>query len=236
MFYSDYIDFPAGAATVASENGNTNISPAIFNYNNVTTGQALYKGAPVNSPLNNNGLAKWDDLDQVLWDQSTHTIWLSQKGVGDDNVMGDSVKYFNGLHLQWSLDGGAIFHSGHTTRLTLFEEVRDTSSQMRVPLDVSSDLLLQNITGGDFTWQFAQAWQFLATAGHEDWSTNHSYFPLHFADNTVGVGVDALLTKVVDGLQINTRLQLLEHQDYNFPTRDFSGWRASVGATYVFQD
>jgi hypothetical protein len=238
MFYDNYTDFYAGATTDTTGQANQ----AYFNYNNVTTHQANYNGAPINGFLNSDGLAKWDDLEQLYWRQTTHMIWLSHNGVGDDNLMADSVKFYNTLHWDCTLDGGALFHSSRNMRLTVFEEIRDVAEDPRVadPFaqfgGISSDLLLQSITGADFVWQFAQDWQFVGTAGHEDWSTNHSYYPIHFTDNTVGGGVDALLTDMVDGLKVNFRVLELDHEDQYLPTRNFTGWRASLGFNYAFKD
>jgi hypothetical protein len=237
MFYDNYTDFGANVNTDTTGQANQ----AYFNYNAPTTHAANYQGAPVNSPLNP-GIVKWDDMEQLSWRQTTHMIWLSKGGVGDDNLMADSVKYYNTLHWDWTIDGGAIFHSSRNIRLTLFEEIRDTAQEPGLADPFSqfggmpSDLLVQSITGADLVWQFSQDWQFLATGGHENWATDHSYYPIHFVDNSVGVGADALLTEMVDGLKINFRVLELDHEDQYLPSRNFSGWRVSLGFNYAFKD
>ena len=191
---------------------------------------------PVNSNYNPNGVVRWDDLEQMAWRNVTQTIWLSKNGVGDPNLMDDSIKVYNSFRADLALELGSIFGSSRKAHLQLFEEIRDTASSMRLALGAQPDLLLQSITGADLIWQFAPAWEVVATAGHETWDSSASYYPVHFTDDTGGIGFDALLTKLVDGLQVNFRLLEMKHEDGTFGQRDFTALTGFVGATYVFSN
>jgi len=230
LFFENYTYSPTGGTPA------TGTSPALVAYNAPTTSQALVNGAPVNSPYNPNGLVRWNDLEQLAWRNVTQTIWLSKHGVGDPNLMDDSIKVYNSFRADLSLELGSIFGSSRKAHLQVFEEIRDTAQGMRLALGAQPDLLLQQITGTDLIWQFAPTWEAVATAGHESWATNASYYPVNFSDDTAGIGFNALLTKLVDGLEVNFRLLYMQHQDQVFSQRDFSGTMASLGANYKFSN
>lgn len=193
-------------------------NPALGNYNAAST----------------KGGVMWNDLEQLNWRNTVQGIALSQKGVGDLALRKDSVKCTNSFRADLSLELGSIFGSPRKSHLQLFEELRDTAEQLRLALGASDGLLLQSITGMDLAWQFAAEWELVATAGHESWLSSMSYFPVNMADDTAGLGVNALLTRLVDGLQLNARMLTMRHMDAQFPVRDFSGWRSYLGLSYVF--
>jgi hypothetical protein len=230
MFFNNYTYFPTAAAP------DPTASPGVMAYDSPTTSAAYEHGVPVKSTFNPYGQVRWDDLEQLAWRNVTQTIWLSRKGVGDPELMDDSVKVYNSFRGDLSLELGSFFGSSRKAHLQLFEEIRDTAESLRFALGAQPDLLLQTISGADLIWQFAPSWQAVATAGHETWDSDASYYPVRFSDDTAGLGLDALLTRLVDGLQLNLRLLAMRHGDATFQERDFSAMTGFVGATYVFNN
>lgn len=231
LFYNNYTLNPTGTG---QQSGEPN---AEYKINAPTESTAYYKGSPISSVVNPTGEVNWDDLEQLGWRNTTQTIWLSQNGVGDNNLRADSTKYYNTFRADLSLDLGSIFKSPRKDHLQLYTELRDTAEELRLAIGATPDLLYQSIYGMDYIWQFATNWEFVATAGQEVWTSDMSYYPVQFIDNTAGIGFNSLLSHIVaGGLEVNYRFLLMQHEDSNFAEKDFSGWRGTVGLTYIFSN
>ena len=230
MYFNNYTYFPVGNAPDPTAN------PAVMAYDAPTTSVAYDKGVPVKSPHDPNGQVRWHDLEQLAWRNVTQNIWLSRDGVGDPNLMEDSRKTYNSFRADLSVELGSLFGSSRKAHLQVFEEVRDTAAAPRLALGAQAQLLLQNILGADLIWQFHPAWETVLTAGHESWDSDASFYAVRFRDDTAGLGLNALLTQLVDGLQMNLRILALRHTDEAFSDRAFSALTGFVGVNYVFSN
>jgi hypothetical protein len=234
LFGQQYAPAPApfSAAPGPLLNGGNALGSQFGNYN-----QWVYNSPTDGYAINSAGSAQpvhWQEISQQSYKEGEFTLLLSQKGVGDNNVMPDSVKTINyaGGTIRFDLKG--LLNRTLPMDLVVLGEDRDLAANLGVPSLGPDNFFNQQYVVGFFTLGLTSICNVLATAGYETWRSNHSYYPLDIQTKEYGLGTDVKLDPLLSGLALNLRASLMQNEDLFIGSRDFSLWNLNIGSTLSY--
>jgi hypothetical protein len=98
----------------------------------------------------------------------------------------------------------------------------------------SGGLFNQQFEVADLNWGISDTVTILGTAGFETWKTLQSYYPVNMQITEFGVGADLDEDPLVTGLAFNLRASVMNYDDLNIASRDFSLITLSLGSTLSY--
>jgi hypothetical protein len=203
------------------------------NFNRQTSGPARW-GAVPGAFAGNTMNVNWQEISQVSYREVFFSTWLTEKGVGDNNLLTPSAKVTNYLGARLSFDVASLFLRTLPSKLTVVGELRDLALQAGVPSLDASNLFSQNYGFAVYEHGVTDAFVLLGRVGYETWKSNHSFYPLDMQTTEYGSGFDLRLDPLLSNLQLNCRANLMLFDDLNRPNRSFSLTSFSVGTTLNF--
>ncbi|HTA16118.1 MAG TPA: hypothetical protein VK786_00045, partial [bacterium] len=226
MFGNTFAAGPPGglaAPTVANSPGLEN--QILFNtptYQNANFGNGL------------SAKANWQQMAQYGNYETEFITLLSEKGVGDQNVMANSAKSLNYAGTNLLFDFGALMNMDRPLQLTVIGEDRDLDTTPGIPGEAGKDLFNQMFEVADLNWGVSDTVTLLGTAGLENWYSLQSLYPVNMQITEFGVGADLDEDPYVTGLAFNIRASVMTFQDLNIASRDLSLVTLSVGSTLSY--
>ncbi|HTA16680.1 MAG TPA: hypothetical protein VK786_02920, partial [bacterium] len=178
--------------------------------------------------------ANWQQMAQYGNYETEFITLLSQKGVGDQNVLANSAKSLNYAGTNLLFDFGALLNLTLPLQLTVIGEDRDLDTTPGLPGAAGTDLFNQMFEVADLNWGVSDTVTLLGTAGLENWKTLQSYYPVNMQITEFGLGADLNEDPYVTGLVFNIRASVMTYQDLNIASRDLSLVTLSVGSTLSY--
>jgi hypothetical protein len=199
------------------------------NFNKQTAAPARYGTAPGNV-MNVN----WQELSQVSYREVFFSTWLSQNGIGDNNLMAPVAKVINYMGARTSFDIASLFLRTLPSKLTVVGEFRDLALQPGMPSFDASNLFSQNFGFAVYEHGVTPSLTLLGRVAYETWKSNHSFYPLDMQTTEYGGGFDWRLDTFLTSLQLNFRMNLMLFDDLSRPDRAFSLSTFSLGSTLSY--
>ncbi|HTB23371.1 MAG TPA: hypothetical protein VK914_11780 [bacterium] len=211
----------------ASPGGQATGTADLINFNRPTDGHA-------NTPTLANMPVHWQQMAQYGNYETEFITLLSQKGVGDSNVLADSAKSLNYAGANLLFDFGALLNLDLPLQLTVIGEDRDMNTSLGLPGGGGDDLFNQQFEVADLNWGVSQTVTLLGTAGCENWKSVQSYYPVNMQITEFGAGADLNEDPLVTGLVFNFRASVMTFEDLNIGSRDLSLITLSLGSTLSY--
>lgn len=199
------------------------------NFNFMTKGTAKWGPAAGNTVGVN-----WEEISQVSYREVFFSTWLTQNGVGDNNLLTPSAKVINYGGARATFDIAALLLRTLPSKLTVIGELRDLALQGGVPSVDASNLFSQNYGFAVYEHGITSALNVLGRVAYETWKSNRTFYPLDMQTTEYGLGFDWRLDPILTSLQLNCRGNYMVFDDLAFPNRNFSLTSFSVGTTLSF--
>lgn len=198
-----------------------------YAFASATQAPAFYNGAPMGSTY-------WQEVGQVLYQETQTHVLMSQTGVGDANILADSIKYTTSLRSSVAFDLKPVFDRDLPFDLSVSNDLRDTNDQANFPRLTDEHLLTQMVTEAALRYGWSNTVELLAAAGYETWLTRHSRFPLFYISRFYGAGFDLKLDEILTGMSLQARTQRFEFEDMHFMQRNHHDWSWSIGTSIYY--
>ncbi len=203
-----------------------------------------------NSPADGQGIddqggvhdVHWNALAQFSFQRLDYYVILSEKGVGDKHFDGFSLKYVNYGAASLKFDFQSLLGRLTPFELQVFGMTSDVAPGPAVPRfgdagkPGSADMpyFSSAYVSAFARYGVTPVFTLVGIGGHEEWKSNHSYYPIFTGLSEYGLGFDVDMNKVLTGLSIFSRARILYFEDYNIAQRQFNVWETSLGTSLNF--
>ncbi|MES2201585.1 MAG: hypothetical protein V4498_04980 [candidate division FCPU426 bacterium] len=234
------------AAPLSPAPAKTNL--AIFPYFDGSANAGYYLWA-FNRPadgmgIDNKGVAHpvhWNALAQFSYRRLDYYVLFSEKGVGDAHIDGFNQKYTNYLAGTLKFDFQAMLGTLTPAEIRVFALFSDVAAQPGTPsfgsvgpAGPSQPYFTQVYFNAFARYGLTSTFSLVGLLGHEEWKSNHSFFPILTGTNEFGLGFDVDLAKILTGLGVFVRSRILYFEDYNIGERQYNAWSTAIGTNLNF--
>ncbi len=209
---------------------------SLWSFNSPADGMAVYDNTGSKYGVH------WNAITQIEYQKIDYYVLFSKRGVGDDRLDGFSQKFINYAAGSMKFDLQSLLGRVLPFELNLYGSTSDVSLTPGLPRfgepgkagDADMLYFSQSFVSAFSRFGLTQSLTLVGLLAHEEWKSNHSFFPISTGLTEYGAGFDIDLSKTLSGLSIFVRSRIMNFEDYNIGKRAFSIWESSLGTNLSF--
>jgi hypothetical protein len=168
-----------------------------------------------------------------LSDRNKEQILLTH-GVGNYQLLEDSVKYVNFVDLRGDINFQSLFNLKKPCLLKYSSSLRNVQESFAIPAYGDQSLLMQMASTLILNAEFPGNLQVVTGVGYEDWLSTASFRPIEYHTKYLIFEFYKDFPEFLSGFSVGPRLVAMEHQDPHNGFKNFTAWTLSMGAGTSF--